>query len=83
MDYQLTVVVPDLGPVGVSKGDHRVLIVVGVHGGRSTERLHVGSALSGSGFLPRFIQCRKKHGRQNCDDRNYDEKFNKSKFFFK
>ena len=59
-----------------------LLEVRGVHGGRQTKLLHVGCAGDGFRLFTCFGKRGLQHGRQDGDDGDDDQKFDKGKCFF-
>ena len=66
--------------VGIFTGFGQLFtVVVRIHGYARAELPDIADALCGTGVLPRFIQRRQQHRRQNRDDRYDNEQLNKSK----
>ena len=71
---------PGEGFAGIVGGQRNVILVFHrIHAAILTELLDVGKTAGGHAPLPRFGQRRKKHRRQNRDDRDYNQEFNQSK----
>ena len=78
--YRIPVDCSEIGVAGKRHVDrHDAVVVALIEHERLSALLQVGEAVAGARLVPRFIQRRKQHRRQNRDDRYYHEQLNQRK----